>query len=700
VIAAMLRRLSAAFAGLAIAASCGGAALAQSAAGDWKGLLDVSAALHVRIAIHLRQKPGGLDGAIDSPDQGVYGKPIVATAADGKLSFTDPAINAQYEATWDPAALAWNGVWRQGSREIPLVLTAGDYPPPATIAGLDGEWDGALDLGSGLRLRLAFHIKTGAHGTLATYDSVDQGAYGDGVSAVSRDGDHVKLQMSLINAVFDARLADADQTLAGTFTQNGQALPLVLKRLPLGAPSPWPRPSIGNDAAAAPAQDWKVPSDAEVRALLAHRIDTEHEGVDAVVGIVDGHARRVVVYASSAADGPLDGDTEFEIGSITKVFTALTLADMVAKGEVKLDDPIAKYLPPGVTAPEKDGKAITLADLATHTSGLPRMPSNFAPKDPANPYADYSEGLLWAFLAGHQLTRDPGAQWEYSNLGFGLLGELLAHRAGSDYETLVKSRVIGPLGMTSTTITLTSEERTRLAAGHDSSLRRVANWDFESLAGAGSLRSTANDLMTFLAAAMGLSATPPNFSADFAATLAVTRPSPTPNMSQALGWEILHTPGGDIVEHGGGTGGYHTFIAYRPKTKVGVVMLTNAETLNGADDIALHILTGSPIRALPPPPPAPDFGRHAVSLDAKALDALVGRYALAPQVIVTVTRDGEHLMAQLTGQGAFEVFPESPTEVFWKVVDAQASFTLGKEGRAESLTLHQNGRDLPAPRLP
>jgi hypothetical protein len=265
-IAAMMRRLTAALlAGLVIAASCGGAALAQSATGDWKGVLDVTPALHVRVAIHLKPKPGGgLDGAIDSPDQGVYGKPIVATAADGKLSFTDPAINAQYAAIWDPATHAWSGVWRQGTREIPLVLTAGDYPPPAVIAGLDGEWDGALDMGTGLRLRLAFHIKTGPHGTLATIDSVDQGAYGGGVSAVSRDGDHVVLRMNVINAVFDARLLDGDQTLAGTFTQNGQPLPLVLKRLPPGAPSPWPKPSIANDAAASPAGDCASWSTARV----------------------------------------------------------------------------------------------------------------------------------------------------------------------------------------------------------------------------------------------------------------------------------------------------------------------------------------------------------------------------------------------------------------------------------------------------
>jgi len=569
--------------------------------------------------------------------------------------------------------------------------------PAPIVSSLDGEWDGALDMGTGLHLRPAFHIREAQ----VTLDSVDQGAYGAPATAISQDGDHVRIELKRLNAMFDATLIDHGETMTGAFTQNGLALPLTLRRLPPGAPSPWPKPAETAAAEPAPAGPWTIPNNEEIRRLLAHRIDAEHQGVGAVVGVVDGHGRRVVVYGKGDSDNarPLDGDTEFEIGSITKVFTALTLADMASKGEVKLDDPIAKYLPPGVIAPQKDGRAITLADLATHTSGLPRMPTNFAPKDPANPFADYSMDQLWRFLSGYQLTRDPGAQWEYSNLGFGLLGDLLALRAGTDYQSLVKARVIGPLGMDSTTISLTPDERARLATGHDAWMRKVANWDLPSLAGAGALRSTANDLMTFLAAAIGLSSLPPTPGADFAITLSVTRPTPEPAMTQALGWEILHLPRGDIVQHNGGTAGYHTFIAFDPKAKVGVVALTNTETDAGADDIALHILTGSPVKVLPPPPPPPPE-RHAIVLSAQALDAFVGRYAFGPAGTITVTRDGEHLMAQLTGQGAFEIFPESQTAFFWKVVDAQATFTLGKDGRATSLTLHQNGRDLPAPRVP
>jgi hypothetical protein len=297
----------------------------------------------------------------------------------------------------------------------------------------------------------------------------------------------------------------------------------------------------------------------------------------------------------------------------------------------------------------------------------------------------------------YKLPRDPGATWEYSNLGFGLLGDLIARRAGTDYERLVKARVTGPLGMPGTTVSLTPDQRARLAVGHDSSLRKVANWDLPTLAGAGGLRSTANDLMTFLAAEMGL--TPSPLETAMALTLQVRRPTGAGPLEQALGWEVLHLPTGDIVQHGGGTGGYHTFVAFSPKRRVGVVILTNAETPAGADDIALHILAGAPVIHLPPPPPPPPE-RRGVTLDAKQLDALAGTYQLAPQATVIITREGERLYAQLTGQGRFEVFPESPTQVFWKVVDAQAAFTLDPDGRAMALTLRQNGRDLPAPRVP
>jgi serine-type D-Ala-D-Ala carboxypeptidase/endopeptidase len=368
---------------------------------------------------------------------------------------------------------------------------------------------------------------------------------------------------------------------------------------------------------------------------------------------------------------------------------------MVRDGEVKLDDPVAKYLPAEVHVPERNGKAITLVDLATHTSGLPRLPLDMAPKDPANPYADYTMDQLYRYLSSYQLIRDPGATWVYSNLGFGLLGDALADRAGTDYQTLVKQRVIDPLGMASTTITLTADQAARMAVGHDANLRPVENWDLPTLAGAGALRSTANDLLTFLAANLDDPAAP--LKADMNLVLSVQRPTGTPGLSQALGWEVLSTPAGEIVQHGGGTGGFHTLIAFNRRTREGVVVLTNAETVMGADDIGLHILTGAPVATLPQPaPPPPEH--HAITLAQEALQRFVGRYQLAPGAFLIVTRDGDHLFAQLSGQSAFEVFPEGPRDFFWKIVDAQLTFQAGEH--APGLVLHQAGRDMSAPRVP
>jgi D-alanyl-D-alanine-carboxypeptidase/D-alanyl-D-alanine-endopeptidase len=455
------------------------------------------------------------------------------------------------------------------------------------------------------------------------------------------------------------------------------------------------QPPVPPPPAAAP---WTTPSDAEIRALLAQRIDAEHSGVGIVVGIIDAHGRRIVSYGVSdkADPKPVDGRTVFEIGSMTKVFTSLLLTQMVADGEVKLDDPVAKYLPPGTKVPERGGRQITFEDLSTHTSGLPRMPANFAPKDWDNPYVDYTEANFYQFLAGYSLPRDIGERYEYSNLGGGLLGLALAHRAGVDYETLVKRRITGPLGMTSTTMTLSPALKDRLAQGHDLALDPAANWDLNALAGAGALRSDAEDILTFLGAELGYVKSP-IAAAMRAEWTAPRHPTGASNLSIALAWHISSPPGRDeVVWHNGGTGGYRTYMGFDPKTGVGVVVLTNAATARGGDDIGAHLLNGSPLQ---PPPRDPAGGRQAIALDPKALDAYVGRYQFAPQVFLTVTRDGNRLLAQITGQPHAAIVPESRTEFFYKIVDAQLRFDLPASGPASGVTLQQFGRDLAGKRV-
>jgi CubicO group peptidase (beta-lactamase class C family) len=440
---------------------------------------------------------------------------------------------------------------------------------------------------------------------------------------------------------------------------------------------------------------WPIPSDAAIRELLIERIDKERNGIGIVVGVVDAHGRRVVAHGA-LADGdprPLDGDTVFEIGSITKAFTGLVLADMVERGEVGLDDPVGRYLPAGVTAPERNGRQITLIDLATHTAGLPRWPDDIAPgdlspKDWSNPYADYTVDQLHAFLNTHRLRRDIGAGHAYSNLGMGLLGRALAHRAGVNFETLARRRITGPLGMSDTAIELSADQQARFAIGHDQGRRPVAAWDMPTFAGAGALHSTANDLLVLLAAELGYADTP--LKAAMAAQTRPRRPSGA-DYVQTLGWRIDPDPAGEIVWHGGATGGFRSFALFDAGRRAGVVMLTNSASERN-DDIPFHLLRGRPLT------PAP-LERIAVALPAEALEAFVGHYRFSDARFLFVTREGDRLFAQLTGQWRFEVYPESPIDFFWRIADARMRFELSPDGAVTGLTTRQNGRDLRAKRV-
>lgn len=439
-----------------------------------------------------------------------------------------------------------------------------------------------------------------------------------------------------------------------------------------------------------PASTTTAPSEQEIHQILVDRVDTYKKSVGLVVGTIGPQGSKVYSYGKMAKGSNTvpDGDTVFEIGSATKVFTSLLLADMVQKSEVKLDDPVSRYLPPSVKVPERNGRKITLIDLATHTSGLPRLPSNFHPRDMSNPYADYTVEEMYAFLSSYQLPRDIGSQYEYSNFGVGLLGHALALKAGMSYEKLVQTRILGPLKMTSTAITLTPAIKAHLAQGHSETLQPVANWDFPTLAGAGAMRSTANDMLKFLAANIGLTQTP--LAPAMKAMVEVRRPTGVPNLEIALAWHISTKDGEQMIWHNGGTAGYHSFTGFDPKTRSGVVVLSNSG--NSIDDIGQHILDSRyPLAKL-----IASREHHEIAIDPKVLDAYIGHYELAPGVVVEITHKKDGLYEQLTGQDAFPIFPEGETEFFLKVVDAQITFEKSSDGKVTGLTIHQGGRDTPA----
>jgi len=335
---------------------------------------------------------------------------------------------------------------------------------------------------------------------------------------------------------------------------------------------------------------------ADLDSILKNRVDESGRAAGIVAGIVDKDGARFAARGRVALDSPKrpDANTFFEIGSITKVFTSLLLCDMVERGEVRLDDPVSRYLPPSVKMPSRGGREITLQDLSMHVSGLPRMPNNFRPADFANPYVDYTPQRMYDFLSGYTLRRDIGERYEYSNLGAGLLGLALARRLDTTYELAIRRRILDPLGMRDTSTRLSREQLNRLARGHSSSLRPVKNWDFDAMAAAGAIRSTAADMLKFLAAHMGLEKTP--LDAAMRRMRSVRRDTGVPHLKIALAWHILDQYG-EIVWHNGGTAGYRAFAGFNPSTGKGVVVLCN--TSADIDDIGRHLLDERyPVRML------------------------------------------------------------------------------------------------------
>ena len=399
-----------------------------------------------------------------------------------------------------------------------------------------------------------------------------------------------------------------------------------------------------------------------------------------VFGVVDGDKTEVVAFGQLDNGKAPDGDTVYEIGSVTKTFTATLLAQAVLSGRVTLDTAVAQLLP-DFKIPSRGSKEITLGNLATQHSGLPRLPTNFLPKDPANPYADYDAAKLKAFLAGYELPRDPGASYEYSNLGFGLLGYALAQLDHTTYGALTDEAILKPLRMMMSGTAFTDAMRAHLAPGHDATGKKVKNWDLDALAGAGAIRSTTNDMLRYLKANMGIDESP------LAAAMKLAQ-QPRSDMSKTvrigLAWM---TTDKEIVWHNGRTGGYASFLGFTANGRRGVVILT--DTAVSTDDLGFGTLDATA-------PLAPAY--KAIVLPSAALDDYVGTYRLADKFVLQVFRMNDELFVRATGQNAIPIFPSATDEFFAKVAGISISFMRNPNGAVNELVLHQNG-DRSAPKL-
>jgi CubicO group peptidase (beta-lactamase class C family) len=391
-------------------------------------------------------------------------------------------------------------------------------------------------------------------------------------------------------------------------------------------------------------------SDEQIRAILARLIDTDRESVGMVVGLIGPTGRRIIAHGQLGLTdrrAPA-GDTIFGIASVSKAFTGLLLADAIRRKEVNLTDPAALYLPGEVRLPERNGRSITLVDLATHTSGLPHdLPPELRTVALAKP-ARQARSVMYEYLSSWTLPADIGSTWSYSNLEYGLIGIALEQRTGLSYDALLRTRILDPLGMDDTAISLSPAQWERRADPNTADLKPSPEW--RKPWSISVLQSTAGDLLTFLGAAMGLSPSP--LAPAFASMLATRRPAPTlgRGAEQALGWYVHPADGRPIVAHSGSGGGFGASALYDPATRTGVVLLANAERL--WEDVARHVLRPSLPLATKKP---------AVVIDSAMLDAHTGSYADSTGAAWVVVREPAGLLLRHPQGYRVPLTPESET---------------------------------------
>lgn len=303
------------------------------------------------------------------------------------------------------------------------------------------------------------------------------------------------------------------------------------------------------------------------------------------LAIIDSSGTQYFNFGKTAKTGKqVDENTIYEIGSITKVFTGILLAQQVLDGDLRLEDKINSYLPEDIKVPVMGDTEITFGHLTDHTSGFPRMPANFTPANPQNPFADYSVDQMYEFISSYKPVRTVGSEYEYSNLAQGLLGYLLAMNKNRTYEELMIETIADPLDMNDTRIELTERMKENLALGHSGG-EVVENWDIPTLAGAGAIRSSTSDMAKFISANLGYI----NTSLYEAMKLShKVRHDKAGELSVAMGWHIKKGENGDMIWHNGGTGGYRSFVGFVKETGKGVVLLSNSST--GSDDIGFYLL--------------------------------------------------------------------------------------------------------------
>lgn len=571
-----------------------------SIAGDYAGTLGP---LHLKLHLTMSAE-GALSGTLDSPDQGALGLPCVDIHLDGTgLSFSVPSVHGTWKGAVGSDSGSLSGTWDQGS-PLPLNFIRETFALATKPSPVDGIWLGTLQAGS-QSLRVQLHVKSDTAGrAFCTLDSLDQHAMGLEGANVVVAGSDFSFDIPIVHGHWSGKLSADGKTLAGIWNQ-GSPLPLTFTRQSTAlVAQPLPAPTFDPAIAPVKAAELQAILDRDLALALKSGALAPATGAGITIGIVEHGVKRIFAY------GTAKPDSIFEIGSITKTFTGLVLAQMVEQGKVKFDEPVRELLPAGTVA-KPVGNEITLLDLAIQHSGLPPMPDNFKPADNENPYADYKAADLYAFIGKHGVAKPAATPFGYSNLGLGLLGQALAVRAGTTYPELLQNEVTGPLGMKDTVVSLSPEQQSRFIEGHDGQHHHAHAWDLDALAGAGAIRSTAGDMLTYLEANLHpekLASGPANGTSGaskLSAALILShelRADVGPGMRIALAW-LYNTDTGNYW-HNGATGGYSSYAFFNPTSDCAVIVLLNTSISNAgsfADLLGQHIsqrLAGKPAVSL------------------------------------------------------------------------------------------------------
>ena len=473
-----------------------------------------------------------------------------------------------------------------------------------------------------------------------------------------------------------------------------------------------------------------------VQRVLRERVDEYGQTVGIVAGIIRGINRYPYAHGTlnRGTIRRTSAMTVFEIGQLSSLYTTAMLSLMVQRGDVNLTDRVSAYLPKMATLPATPaGRPILIEHLATHTSGLPRLPDNLVSDDPDDPLKGYSVELMYEFLARHADAQREGPEslfdfddpeegdperdnteggdldggdpleeedrYAYSDLGMGLLGHVLERAGGESYDNLIRELLGNPIKLANTANTPSQSMQTYLATGHDDARRPVPAWSDTTLVGGTGLKSNLHDMMTLVSANMGIIyALPEDFTEDdstryhasFDSLIVARKSTGEEGVETALGWKVRKdAQGRDIHWLAGRTNGFYAFAAFLKAWRKGVVVLSNSSA--SVEDIGFHLLSAR--NPLAPPP------KKTVRLSEAAYEACIGTYAFSPEFTVDITYSDGKLYGQPPGQPRSELVLESSGDFYLEEEDARITFIRDDRGNVGHFLFLQDGKTHRAERV-